>query len=64
LVEREGRRDVLGRDPPDREADVHEHVVADGDGLVHDRKGDLAADAPEVDGRHEIAHRDDPSGSS
>src|SRR5690349_21148009 len=48
LVQRERRLDVAGRDAADREADVVEHVVADGDRLVGQIEPHAPANAPEV----------------
>ena len=51
LVERQRLADLALRDAADREADVVQDVVADGDRLVDDVEADLAPHAPEIDRR-------------
>jgi len=61
FVEAEGRRNVFGRNPSNRESDVVEHVVARGDRLIHDVEPHTALDTPKIDDRDEVVHFDDTS---
>jgi hypothetical protein len=61
VVQRQRVGDLLGRDAPDREADVVEDVVAGGDRRVDDVEPHPPLHAEEVDGGHAVLDLDHPA---